>query len=215
MVCTAVFNHTTMTRIISFFTAGFALLLYSCGPEFTNEGHLPEHRKNESTLSSPEGPDLNHLIDSLKLNRNKIHVEVKKSAYTMKVYYDTTWLKTYPVVFGFNPLDDKLKQGDGCTPEGKFAIRTRYPHAQWSKFIWIDYPNADSWKKHNQAKREGKIPKNVSIGGEVGIHGVPKGYDFIIEERENWTLGCISLRTADINELYRALGEKSYVIVTR
>lgn len=193
----------------------------SCGPkafepDFANQHNTPVREKNESTLVSPiKGPDLVKLVDSLKLNRNKIHLEIDKSAYTMQVFHDTTLLKTYPVVFGFNPIDDKLKEGDGCTPEGTFNIRAKYPHGSWSKFIWIDYPNKESWKKHNQAKHDGLIPKNARIGGEVGIHGVPKGYDFAIDQRENWTLGCISLKTDDINELYSILGTKSYVVIRK
>lgn len=115
---------------------------------------------------------------------------------------DTLALKSYPVVFGFNPVDDKLRQGDGCTPEGVFKIRAKYPNKDWSKFIWIDYPNKDSWKKFQQAKDAGIIPKDASIGGDVGIHGVPKGADYAIDEKQNWTLGCISLKNKDIDEIY-------------
>jgi len=76
------------------------------------------------------------------------------------------------------------------------------PHKKWSKFIWIDYPNEASWAKHKIAKESGKIPINASIGGEIGIHGVPQGYDRAIDLRQNWTLGCISLTTKDINWLF-------------
>lgn len=33
----------------------------------------------------------------------------------------------------------------------------------------LDYPTADSWKKHNQAKKEGLIPSNAKIGGDIKI----------------------------------------------
>jgi lipoprotein-anchoring transpeptidase ErfK/SrfK len=36
----------------------------------------------------------------------------------------------------------------------------------------------------------------------VGIHGVPDGYDDAIDKRTNWTLGCISLKSDDVKELY-------------
>ena len=75
---------------------------------------------------------------------------------------------------------------DKNTPEGKFKMKTKFPHKKWSKFIWIDYPNNDSRRKHNTAKKEGKIPKNADIGGEVGIHGVPKGMDFLIDTKFNF-----------------------------
>jgi murein L,D-transpeptidase YafK len=144
---------------------------------------------------------LKFLLDSLKINSQTLRFLILKSKYEMSVWHDSIKIKTYPVVFGTNPVDDKLREGDRCTPEGKFKIRDKYPHSAWSKFIWIDYPNADSWKKHNEAKRKRLIPADSKIGGEVGIHGVPEGSDFAIDEKNNWTWGCISLKTNDINEI--------------
>ena len=68
-------------------------------------------------------------------------------------------MKTYAVVFGGNPIDDKLQEGDSCTPEGDFYIINKYPHKNWSKFIWINYPTKDLWRKHEKAKAKGIITK--------------------------------------------------------
>jgi lipoprotein-anchoring transpeptidase ErfK/SrfK len=48
-----------------------------------------------------------------------------------------------------------------------------------------------------------KIPWYTSIGKDVGIHGVPTNGDKLIDTQVNWTWGCISLKTADVNEIYR------------
>jgi murein L,D-transpeptidase YafK len=106
-------------------------------------------------------------------------------------------------------------QGDQCTPEGNFKIRGFYPHAKWSKFIWIDYPNDQSWSKHNEARQNGKIPENAKIGGEIGIHGVPEGYDYAIERKMNWTLGCISMTNEDVNEIYPYVFEGMTVQISK
>lgn len=92
--------------------------------------------------------------------------------------------------------------GDRKTPEGTLKIQDKYPHPSWSKFLWLDYPNAQSQCKHNRAKQMGDILQQITIGGEIGIHGVPIGQDALIDERNNWTLGCPTLKTQDINELY-------------
>lgn len=192
----------------------FALMIAcaGCGYKYTGDG-----LQSRTTAPRPRGTEKNvnlvRLVDSLQLNKNKISVHIYKSAYKMKIKYDTLTLKTYACVFGFNAHDDKLKQGDGCTPEGKFGIRAKYPHSKWAKFIWIDYPNASSWTKYNAAKKKGAIGAKESIGGEVGIHGVPEGCDYAIDEKQNWTLGCISLKRNDVNELYAILGEKSVVYI--
>lgn len=145
---------------------------------------------------------LSEIIDSLNIDTGKLEILVDKSDYRLSVLYDTLVVKTYPVVLGGNPVDDKLRQGDQCTPEGTFKVITKYPHKEWSKFIWIDYPNNDSRMKHEAAKNEGIIPQTAKIGGEIGIHGVPEGLDNLIDFRFNWTLGCVSLKNKDINEIY-------------
>ena len=124
---------------------------------------------------------------------------------------DSQVIKQYPVVLGENPVDDKRMQGDHCTPEGQFKVRTKYPHQSWEKFIWIDYPNDASMKKFNAAKASGDIPEDASIGGEIGIHGVPGNSDEIISLGINWTLGCISLKNEDINDFYPYIKEGSLV----
>lgn len=118
------------------------------------------------------------LMNDSTFNNLQLFIVINKSEYKLTILADTLIVKEYPVVFGGNPKDNKLMQGDQCTPEGKFKIRSKYPHKSWSKFIWLDYPNEDSWAKHNQAKSESRIPQQANIGGEIGIHGVPEGMDY-------------------------------------
>mgnify|MGYP006281289177 CR=1 FL=1 len=145
---------------------------------------------------------LGRMLDSLNGGREEVDVLIDKSEYKLSVMAGAVVMKQYPVVFGTSTMNDKLRQGDKCTPEGTFAVRDKYPHPRWSKFIWIDYPNEQSWEKHNRAKREGEIREDADIGGEIGIHGVPSGMNFLIDLRYNWTLGCISLKNDDVDELF-------------
>lgn len=85
----------------------------------------------------------------------------------------------------------------------------------WSKFIWINYPTEDSWKKHNNAKEVGNIPSDAKIGGEIGIHGVPHGMDEYINLKYNWTLGCISLKNKDVNEIYPYIQEQTKIEIRK
>lgn len=140
------------------------------------------------------------ILGTDKIDKNKSSILIEKSKYRLTFFYDSQPIKSYPVVFGANPVEDKLKAGDKKTPEGKFKIQDLYPHNPWSKFIWLDYPTKSSWRKHFKAKREGKINWNDSIGSEIGIHGTPD--DGLIENKSNWTFGCISLKNKDVDELY-------------
>ena len=135
-------------------------------------------------------------------DRSKISVLIEKSKHRLTVYYDQKPIKSYVVVFGASPIGDKRQEGDQKTPEGLLKIKDKYPHPDWSKFLWLDYPNAQSDCKHNRAKQTKDIPWNSTIGGEVGIHGVPTLGEWLIDDRKNWTWGCPSLKTKDVDELY-------------
>ena len=147
------------------------------------------------------------------INPDSIWLLIDKSDYSLQIRYQDSLCKTYAVAFGSDPVADKLRQGDMRTPEGVFSIRDAYPHDKWQYFLWLDYPTEDSWKKHNAAKSSGEIPANASIGGEIGIHGIPKGYDDAIRHRRNWTLGCISMTSSDISELYQLVGKGTRVVI--
>jgi len=133
--------------------------------------------------------------------RSGISVLIEKSKHRLTMYYNQKPVKAYPVVFG-DPRGDKQREGDRKTPEGIFKIQDMYPHPSWSKFLWLNYPTAQSWCKHRRSKQQREIPFSSGIGGEIGIHGVPPGQDSLIKNRTNWTLGCPALTNQDINELY-------------
>ncbi|MFK8185304.1 MAG: murein L,D-transpeptidase family protein [Phormidesmis sp.] len=135
-------------------------------------------------------------------DKTKVSVLVEKSAYKLTVFYDSKPVKTYPVVLGSAPVGDKFAEGDRKTPEGIYRIRDLYPHPEWSKFIWLDYPTPQDWREHTQAKLSGEIPLTATIGSEVGIHGVPAGADNLIDTRTDWTWGCVSLKNSDVDEIY-------------
>lgn len=145
--------------------------------------------------------------------RGLVSLYIEKSAYRLTVRYRGAPLKAYPVVFGRNPVDDKLREGDTRTPEGLFRIARMALHPRWSRFLLLNYPTADSWAKHRRAKARGEIPQRATVGGAIGIHGVPNGSDTAIDARNNWTLGCISLKNADVAELYSLSAVGTPVIV--
>ena len=139
------------------------------------------------------------------INKSQTAILVEKSDYKLTLYYQNQPVKSYPIVLGNNPVEDKMREGDYKTPEGIFQVRDLYPHSSWSKFIWLDYPNQESWRKHLEAKRTGKIKPSDTVGSEIGIHGVPQNGDYLIDRRSNWTWGCISLKNKDVDEIYSVI----------
>ncbi|UBF25996.1 L,D-transpeptidase [Kovacikia minuta CCNUW1] len=171
------------------------LCLNSCSPE------RPVHPVVRGKQLLNNGRSLRELLGN-NIDSKKVSILIEKSKYKLTLFYNFKPIKSYPVVFGSNPNGDKLYEGDQKTPEGLYHIRDLYSHPDWSKFIWLDYPTPHSWREHFQAKLGGTVNLFLPIGGQVGIHGVPSGGDDLIENRSNWTWGCISLKNHDVNEIY-------------
>jgi murein L,D-transpeptidase YafK len=183
------------------FMADEPLCLEDCSARPTFHKQLPPQQQANQFLNSEQS--LQQLLGN-SIDKTKTSILIEKANYRLTLYFDQKPIKSYPVVFG-NPQGDKFREGDKRTPQGILRIRDLYPHPSWSKFLWLDYPNQNSWRKHWQAKRSGKLPWTAAIGGEVGIHGVPSSSDAWVEQRQNWTLGCPSLKNKDVDELYEVV----------
>jgi murein L,D-transpeptidase YafK len=134
-----------------------------------------------------------------------VYLVIDKSDYELNVYDDKGWFATYPVVFGNGSLDDKKMEGDRNTPEGSFHIISKKIHDKWDRFMALDYPTKESYEKFKQRKLSGEIPATAKIGGGVGIHGTWPHDDYIIDRYKNWTMGCISMKNNDVEDLYSYL----------
>ena len=75
-------------------------------------------------FSSCAQKSLQETVKELNVPSSELKVVIDKSDYTLSVFHKDKKLITYPCVFGFNAVDDKSREGDGCTPEGTFKIRS-------------------------------------------------------------------------------------------
>ena len=142
-------------------------------------------------------------------------IVVEKSKYELSLYDNNGWYATYPVVFGNKDLKDKMREGDRETPEGSFTIISKKVHEKWDRFLMLDYPTQESYKKFNERKAKGLIPKNATIGGGVGIHGTWPKEDYAIDRYDNWTQGCISMKNPDVEELYNLVPVGTKVVIKK
>ena len=176
---------------------------------------LADYQQQQTELT-PEQRYIEKILSEkgYNLDRDKPTViVVHKLSRKLTCYRGLTPLKTFPVVLGNDPLNDKLCQGDACTPEGVYRVRAKYPHPRWDSFIWLDYPNTKNWLKFGRAKTAGRIPPDADIGGEVGIHGTEDPSRNLTGV--NWTKGCISLLNKDLREIYPLVNDKTLVVITK
>ncbi len=142
-------------------------------------------------------------------------IVISKHNYELNVYDDDGWLVTYPVVFGNKDLGDKMVQGDRETPEGSFKIVNKRVHEKWDRFMMLNYPTPEDYAKFNLRKEQGLIPPNAQIGGGVGIHGTWPHESYAIDQYQNWTQGCISMKDEDVEELYAMIPVGTTVVIKK
>ncbi|MCR4314593.1 MAG: L,D-transpeptidase family protein [Candidatus Uhrbacteria bacterium] len=122
---------------------------------------------------------------------------------------------------GYQPVFDKIAEGDGRTPEGLFRTGDK-PWSQYHGAILVHYPSP----RHAQyAYNAGRVTKGVvdaitradltatappqttPLGGNILIHGGGSASD--------WTLGCIALQSQDLEELRSFLpkSKKTWILI--
>jgi len=128
-------------------------------------------------------------------------VLVLKKEHTLQLLNNGKVIRTYKVALGGNPVGPKTRQGDHKTPEGLYALDFRNAHSQFYKSIHISYP---SERDRVAARKDG-----VSPGGDVFVHGLPKGYGFVgaSHRLKDWTDGCVAVTNEEIDEIWQAVAD--------
>lgn len=122
---------------------------------------------------------------------------VIKSTHTMTLYAGGKVLKVYRVWLGRGPGKAKQRQGDNETPEGSYNIISRNAHSSAHLSLRISYPNA--------ADRERARKLGVDPGGDIMIHGLPPGNDWVKpgQNLPDWTFGCIAVTNTEMDEVWK------------
>ena len=130
------------------------------------------------------------------------HILVEKSARRLTLFRDGKALHSYKIALGFAPFGDKERQSDGRTPEGIYKINRRNDASAYYLSIGIDYPLPEDIAR---AKAGGFDP-----GGDIFFHGQPNALRGYATLQKDWTLGCIALADAEMDQLWAvtAIGTK-------
>lgn len=121
---------------------------------------------------------------------------IVKSTRTLTLLRQGQVLKTYKVALGGQPVGAKTQQGDNKTPEGVYTIDARNPHSQFHLALHVSYPSA--------ADRVHARKLGVNPGGDIMIHGLPPQWAWLgaAHREKDWTLGCIAVTNAEIEEIW-------------
>lgn len=161
---------------------------------------------------------------------NAPNIIIDRHNYSLSIYDDTLFIKSYRAVFGQNIKKTKTKKGDLATPVGEYKICAIDTLNKYHKFFRLNYPNLSdamgglrkgiiNQQQFDQLKYEfyynDCIHLKTNLGGNIGIHGIGK-LNFIFKNLPfvfNWTDGSIAVSNDDINELYTVIKKGTKVVI--
>jgi murein L,D-transpeptidase YafK len=128
-------------------------------------------------------------------------VVIKKNAHELALYRGDALVKTYRVAIGPGGAGYKHREGDKVTPVGHYHVIMHQP-SQYRLFMRLDYPNAEDRARFTKLVASGELPKDATIGGDIGIHGAPPQREWKTTHKTvDWTLGCVAVDDAEIDEI--------------
>lgn len=162
---------------------------------------------NVKTLPGKEGYVRQDMVSDIWV---KVHKEERK----LFLLDGEDVVKTCSVALcSFNPLGDKVKQGDGGTPEGRFYLCEMIRNPSQAKYgarsMRLSYPNIEDARRGLKdglinyeiylgivkAIKDGRMSnQNTELGSSIRIHG-----GGILGD---WTLGCIALDNEAVIDLF-------------
>jgi hypothetical protein len=124
-------------------------------------------------------------------------IVVDKMALRLHLYDSGRLLQSYPIELGPRWMGPKQAEGDHATPEGRYLVRRKRGRGEtiYYRALEINYPNKEDRARFERARRDGTLPREARIGGQIEIHG-EGGVG------ANWTRGCIALHNDDMKALF-------------
>lgn len=133
----------------------------------------------------PPPPPLTGAID---------RIVIEKAARQMVLMQDGKTVRTYKIALGFTPAGDKVRQGDGKTPEGEFTVDRRNGESSFHLSVGLNYPQPEDVARAAEG--------GYSPGGDIFIHGQPNALPDGLKIKGDWTAGCIAVSNAEMREIW-------------
>jgi murein L,D-transpeptidase YafK len=157
---------------------------------------LAEARTHRRTATD-SGPKIG-LADSVVVYKAKRQLLLLKNNDTLRVYR---------VALSSSPKGPKLRKGDKKTPEGRYITDWRNQRSRFYRSLHISYPNDEDRRRADSL--------GVKPGGDIMIHGLMRGWGWLGKNHlvNDWTNGCIAVTNDEIKEIWRAVPNKTPVII--
>jgi murein L,D-transpeptidase YafK len=181
-------------------------------------------------LNSLEDPLPEAMLKKGFTELNDVNIIIDRKTFTLSLYEDTVFVKSYRASFGRNLRAPKIRANDNATPVGEYQICDIDTAHVYHKFFKLNYPNLND---ASEGFRRGLVdqqefdrlrfefyyedcPKlNTPLGGNMGIHGIGR-LNYIFKNLPfvyNWTDGSIALSNEHIDEIYSVINKGTKVVI--
>jgi murein L,D-transpeptidase YafK len=140
-------------------------------------------------------------------------IRIAKGPHRLDLVADGRVVKTYRVAIGPGGPGPKRMEGDRVTPVGTYRIAGRIK-GLYHQFLTVSYPNDEDRRRYRDLYRRGLVPTGVGIGNGIGIHGTGHADWNGAHKGTDWTLGCIALDDAEIDEIASLVKDGTRVVIT-
>jgi len=139
-------------------------------------------------------------------------VRIDKSDHRLDLVAGDHVARTYRVAIGPGGPGHKRREGDKVTPVGTYRIAGRIK-GLFHNFLTVSYPNDEDRRRFAELKKIGELPRDATIGGGIGIHGVNSKEWKGVHKETDWTLGCIALDDDEIDEIAARVKDGTTVVI--
>lgn len=190
---------------------------------------------DEQPLLDAAGPAALHFLDDvdtgislLPVDDGVVWLHISVESRTLSVVRGRHVIREIPhFAIGINGADTLRTRGSAVTPKGEFRIERVNPNSQFTTFLGINYPNpavadqaltagviteeeAERIRRHYRQHRL-SYP-NTTLGGHIGIHGLGSRDPFL-NQRVDWTEGCLAIENDQVRELASLVGIDTPVLI--
>ncbi|NUO48921.1 MAG: L,D-transpeptidase [Polyangiaceae bacterium] len=138
---------------------------------------------------------------------------VEKRAHRLYLVSKTEVVASYSVAIGPGGYGHKKYEGDKVTPIGSYTITAKIDKTKWHTYLALDYPNEEDKKRYADLVERGEAPAGVGAGSAIAIHGrradMPDGLHKLVD----WTLGCVALDNAEIDQVAARVEKGTRVLI--
>jgi murein L,D-transpeptidase YafK len=164
-------------------------------------------------LTLPFAPTSSASSSASSMGAGIDEIRIDKSDHTLELREGGRSRKTYRVAIGPGGAGPKRMEGDQVRPVGTYKVTGRIK-GLFHQFLVVSYPNDEDRRRFSELKKSGQISPERRIGDGIGIHGTGRKEWTGVHKETDWTLGCVALDDAEIDEVAGLVKDGTRIVIT-